>query len=42
METLNLYKPIYKKTAVYGYFGQENHDFSWKQTHKAELLHIYI
>lgn len=38
IETLNLYNPIYKKTAVYGHFGQEDHAFPWEETNKAEFL----
>jgi S-adenosylmethionine synthetase len=36
--TLDLLRPIYKKTAAYGHFGREDKDFSWEKTDKAELL----
>lgn len=36
IETLDLRRPIYKKTAAYGHFGRS--DFSWEQTDKAESL----
>ena len=38
IETLDLRKPIYKKTAAYGHFGRENMGFSWEKTDKAAIL----
>ncbi len=38
IEQLNLRRPIYKKTAVYGHFGRNDPDFTWEKTDKAELL----
>lgn len=35
---LNLKRPIYEKTAAYGHFGREDHDFTWERTDKAALL----
>lgn len=35
---LDLRRPIYKKTAVYGHFGRNDADFTWERTDKAELL----
>jgi S-adenosylmethionine synthetase len=35
---LNLHRPIYQKTAAYGHFGREDHDFTWERTDKAEAL----
>jgi len=35
---LNLHRPIYQKTAAYGHFGREDHDFTWEKTDKAEAL----
>jgi S-adenosylmethionine synthetase len=40
IEKLNLRKPIYKKTAVYGHFGNE--EFPWEKTDKAEQLKKYL
>jgi S-adenosylmethionine synthetase len=37
-EYLNLHRPIYQKTAAYGHFGREDHDFTWEKTDKADLL----
>ncbi len=38
IETLNLRRPIYRKTASYGHFGRNDPDFTWEKTDKAELL----
>jgi S-adenosylmethionine synthetase len=35
---LNLHRPIYQKTAAYGHFGREDHDFTWEKTDKAQAL----
>jgi S-adenosylmethionine synthetase len=35
---LRLHRPIYQKTAAYGHFGREDHDFTWERTDKAALL----
>jgi len=35
---LDLLRPIYQKTAVYGHFGREDTDFTWEQTDKAANL----
>jgi S-adenosylmethionine synthetase len=37
-ELLKLHRPIYQKTAAYGHFGREDHDFTWERTDKAEAL----
>ncbi|TMK38353.1 MAG: methionine adenosyltransferase [Actinobacteria bacterium] len=37
-EYLKLHRPIYQKTAAYGHFGREDHDFTWEKTDKAEAL----
>ena len=36
--TLDLHRPIYQKTAAYGHFGREDHDFTWEKTDKADAL----
>ena len=38
IESLNLLRPIYKKTASYGHFGRNDPDFTWETTDKVELL----
>jgi S-adenosylmethionine synthetase len=35
---LDLLRPIYAKTAAYGHFGRDDHDFTWERTDKAETL----
>jgi S-adenosylmethionine synthetase len=35
---LKLHRPIYQKTAAYGHFGREDHDFTWEKTDKADAL----
>jgi len=35
---LNLRRPIYRKTAAYGHFGRNDHDFTWERTDKVDLL----
>jgi len=38
IESLNLRRPIYKKTASYGHFGRTEPEFSWEATDKADKL----
>ncbi len=38
IETLQLRRPIYKKTAAFGHFGRTEDSFSWEKTDKAEAL----
>jgi S-adenosylmethionine synthetase len=38
IEQLDLLRPIYKKTAVFGHFGREEPEFCWEKTDKAEIL----
>lgn len=38
IETLDLLRPIYAKTAAYGHFGRELPDFSWEKTDRIESL----
>ena len=35
---LKLHRPIFQKTAAYGHFGREDHDFTWERTDKADAL----
>ncbi len=37
-EELRLHRPIFQKTAAYGHFGREDHDFTWERTDKAAVL----
>ena len=36
ISTLDLKRPIYKKTASYGHFGRNEPEFSWEKTDKAD------
>jgi len=35
---LRLHRPIYQKTAAYGHFGRDDHDFTWERTDRADAL----
>jgi S-adenosylmethionine synthetase len=35
---LDLWRPIYTKTAAYGHFGRDDKDFTWERTDKADAL----
>ncbi len=39
IESLDLRRPIYEKTAAYGHFGREDEDFTWE---KVDTAHIEI
>jgi len=38
IKTLDLRRPIYKKSAAYGHFGRSEASFSWEKTDKAKAL----
>ena len=38
IDCLNLRRPIFRKTAVYGHFGRNDEDFSWEKTDKIDVL----
>jgi S-adenosylmethionine synthetase len=38
LRDLDLMRPIFSKTAVYGHFGRADHDFTWERTDKADAL----
>jgi len=38
IQSLDLLRPIYKKTACYGHFGRNDPDFTWERVDKAESL----
>jgi S-adenosylmethionine synthetase len=38
IQSLNLLRPIYQKTAAYGHFGRELPEFTWEHTGKAAEL----
>jgi len=35
---LDLHRPIFSKTAAYGHFGREDHDFTWERTDRVDAL----
>jgi S-adenosylmethionine synthetase len=38
LRDLDLWRPIYAKTAAYGHFGREEHEFTWERTDRADAL----
>ncbi len=38
IQSLDLLRPIYSKTAAYGHFGRDEPEFSWESTDKAAAL----
>jgi len=38
IDTLDLRRPIFKKTAAYGHFGRNDPDFTWEKTDRAKTL----
>jgi S-adenosylmethionine synthetase len=38
IESLDLRRPIYKKTAAFGHFGRTEPEFTWERTDKANAL----
>ena len=42
IDALDLRRPIYRRTAVYGHFGREEPGFSWERTDKVDALKTAI
>ena len=38
ISALNMLRPIYRQTAVYGHFGRTEPEFTWERTDKADTL----
>src|SRR5205085_1997791 len=38
LRDLELRRPIFEKTASYGHFGRDDHDFSWERIDRADAL----
>ena len=38
IQTLDLLRPIYSRTAIFGHFGRDEPEFTWEQTDKAAAL----
>ncbi len=42
IESLDLLRPIYRKTATYGHFGRELDEFTWEKTDKIDQIKEYL
>ncbi len=42
IESLDLLRPIYKKTSNYGHFGRELPEFSWEKADKVEAIRSFL
>lgn len=42
IDTLQLLRPLYQKTAVYGHFGRGDMDFPWERLDRIETLQKYL
>ncbi len=42
IESLDLLRPIYRKTAAYGHFGREADTFTWEKTDKVSQIKEYF
>lgn len=42
IKELDLLRPIYKKTAVYGHFGREFEEFNWEKLDKVTKIKSYL
>ena len=42
IKSLNLLRPIYRKTAAYGHFGREDEDFTWERRDRVEDIKKYL
>ena len=40
VDTLDLLRPIYKRTAAYGHFGRDEPEFTWEALNKKSVLQI--
>lgn len=42
MNSLDLLRSIYRKTAAYGHFGREEDDFTWEKTDRVDEIKKYL
>ena len=42
IDSLDLLRPIYRKTASYGHFGRELPEFTWEKTDKVDAIRAYL
>ena len=38
IDSLDLRRPIYRRTAAFGHFGRTEPEFTWERTDKADAL----
>jgi S-adenosylmethionine synthetase len=42
IKSLDLLRPIYRKTAAYGHFGREDSDFTWEKRDRVDDIKKYL
>ena len=42
MDSLDLLRPIYRKTAAYGHFGREDQGFGWEELNRVEEIAAFL
>jgi len=42
IESLDLLRPVYRKTASYGHFGREEDGFTWEETNRVDEIKKYL
>ena len=42
IDSLDLLRPIYRKTASYGHFGREEDGFSWEKINRVDEIKNYL
>ncbi len=42
MDSLDLLRPIYRKTAAYGHFGREEESFSWEKLDRVDAIRDFL
>ncbi|MBC8238199.1 MAG: methionine adenosyltransferase [Helicobacteraceae bacterium] len=42
IDSLDLLRPIYRRTAAYGHFGREEEGFSWERTDRVDEIKNYL
>ena len=42
IDSLDLLRPIYRKTAAYGHFGREEEDFNWEKLDRVDEIQSFL
>jgi len=42
IKTLDLLRPIYRRTATYGHFGRSGESFTWERTDRIDEIRSYL